>query len=202
MIRGGLSLSVALIILASGGSHRLGRPKQLLPFEGKSLLRHALVTACETECSPVIAVLGANLDGILPETAELPVEIAVNTSWEEGLGSSIRCGMQHLADSRPDTAAVIIALCDQPKVDLNIYLSLIRAYREGADLAACGYKDTVGVPALFSRRYFPVLLSLHGDQGAKLILKAHRDDVRIVSFADGAIDIDTMQDYEMLLRNQ
>lgn len=202
MIRGGLLLSVALIILASGGSRRLGRPKQLLPFNGQTLLRHALVTAIQTECSPIIVVLGANREEILPETAELPVEIAVNTSWEEGLSSSIRCGMQHLADSRPDAEAVIIALCDQPKIDLDIYSALIGAYREGADLAACEYKDTVGVPAQFSRHYFPALLSLYGDQGAKLILKARREDVRAIPFPDGAIDIDTMQDYEALLRNQ
>lgn len=195
-------MSIALLLLASGGSRRFGRPKQLLPYAGATLLRHALVTATRTECRPVVAVLGANREEILPETAELPVEIAVNTSWEEGLGSSIRCGMRHLAERHPDADAVIIALCDQPKVDGDVYSALTGAYRGGAELAACKYNGMLGVPALFSRRFFPDLLVLRGDRGAKAILQARREEVGIVPFEDGAIDIDTMQDYEALLRNQ
>ncbi len=192
-------MAVALIVLASGGSSRMGEPKQLLPYRGTTLIRHALLTAIASGCDPVIAVLGAAREQILPECAGLPVEIAINDQWAEGLASAIRCGIRSVIASHPSAEAAIIALCDQPKITQELYRSFVNHYQTGTELVCCEYNNSIGVPALFARRFFPDLLALQGDRGAKQILNARRDEVRIVSFEPGAVDLDTQDDYRALL---
>jgi molybdenum cofactor cytidylyltransferase len=187
---------VAVAVLAAGGSSRMGRPKQLLPFGGRSLLRHAAEVAVAAECGPVVVVLGAGADRLRQELDGLPVEVIVNSEWELGPGTSIRAAVETI-EPNTEVDAVVFLACDQPLVDAAHIRRLIAA-REvtGLPTAASGYAGTLGVPALFARELFADLRALHPAAGAKQLLARQSDAVAVVPFPDGAIDLDTPEDYQ------
>lgn len=191
-------MSTGIIILAAGESARMGRPKQLLKYRGKSLLLHAVETAFDLRVVPVV-VLGADAAVIRPQLDEHPVLIAGNSAWREGMGASIRTGLSVLLGAVPKTSAVIFMLCDQPLVSPALLEALIATHQDtGRAIVASEYNGTLGVPALFDRSLFPELLALHGTVGARHIIEAHREQAIGVPFPDGAIDIDTPADYSRL----
>lgn len=112
--------TIGLLLLAAGVSSRLGsEPKQLLAYEGESLLRHAARTALASSCLPIIVVIGAHRERIEAEIADLPVEIIFNEAWAAGMASSIRAWMEYLvAHAAP--RAVVLMLCDQPHVSASL----------------------------------------------------------------------------------
>lgn len=190
---------VAAVILAAGGSTRMGRPKQLLPWNGRSLLRHTVNVAREAGCEPVIVVLGAAADRLRPELSGLPVTVTENPEWEEGPGTSIRAGLTPVGSAD----AVVFLACDQPLVDAAHVRRLIDAHRmTGRPMAASGYADSAGVPALFARECFPDLRSLPAESGAKQLFARRPDALAIVPFPAGAVDLDTPEDYERFTREQ
>src|SRR5256885_1592662 len=109
-----MTAPVGIILLAAGGSTRMGRPKQLLPYRGQSLLRHAATVVAESRCRPAVVVLGAEYQNSLKELSGLPVHATENTLWSHGIGTSIRMGMDALLREDAGLGAVILALCDQP----------------------------------------------------------------------------------------
>ena len=187
------------VILAAGGSSRFGQSKQLLPFRGKTLLRTIINAACEAGCSPVVVVIGSNDEKIHPELAHAKVIEVRNANWLRGIGSSIRSGVQALIDYAPDVAAILLLVCDQPAVNARVIENLI-ATRETTkkEIVASSYADTVGVPALFDRSLFERLLSLGDEAGAKSIILQNLDRVAQFAFPEGAIDIDTWEDWGKL----
>lgn len=189
-----------LIILAAGASSRLGTPKQNLIYQGQTLLQRAIHTALTSACcEKIVVVLGANEGMIRPNISDHQVHITYNPNWQEGIASSIRLGITELQKLEPNITAAILMLCDQPFVDpLLIYQLTERKAENNNGIIACTYKDTLGVPALFDASYFPQLLMLQGKEGAKKLIKAFAHDVLPVAFPLGAIDIDTMDDYEGL----
>ncbi len=192
--------TVGLLLLAAGASRRLGAPKQLLSYQGESLLRRAARAALASVCRPVIVVIGAHHERVAGEIADLPLEIVVNGQWASGIAASIRAGMEHLA-ARAGNRAVVVMLCDQPRVDARIINDLVAAYRAtDAPLVAAKYNATHGVPALFDRRLYRALLTLTGAQGAKNIILASSADLLEVPAPEAAFDVDTPADYERLLR--
>src|SRR3954453_7322887 len=108
------SNGVGAVILAAGSSSRMGRPKQILRFGAESLLRRATRAAVDAGCSPVVVVTGANAEQSRGELERLPVEEVLNTRWETGMASSIRCGIERLLSVDADTEAAVLMLCDQP----------------------------------------------------------------------------------------
>ncbi|MDB5307587.1 MAG: hypothetical protein JWO38_1789 [Gemmataceae bacterium] len=186
---------VAVAVLAAGGSSRMGRPKQLLPFAGRSLLRHAAEVALAAECGPVVVVLGAGADRLHPEVDGLPVEVIVNSEWELGPGTSVRAAVETIEPNR-QVDALVFLLCDQPRADAENVRRLI-AVREatGLPMAASGYAGTLGVPALFARALFADLCALPPTAGAKQVLARRPDAVAVVPFPGGEIDLDTPEDY-------
>src|SRR3990170_2001437 len=90
------------LLLAAGGSRRLGTPKQLLEFEGKTLLLRAAEALVETSCEPVVVVLGAEIERSKDEIEDLPVSFAINDDWESGMSSSIRVGLEKLLAIEPE----------------------------------------------------------------------------------------------------
>ena len=186
---------VGLVLLAAGGSRRLGSPKQLVQnSEGKSLVRQAAETALGSVCRPVAAVLGANADSAAAELAGLDLTVTVNSDWQTGLASSLKAGLAALLEQGP-LDAVVVMLCDQPRVTPALLNSLLTASAEtGCQIAACEYGGALGVPALFARPLFPDLQALTGDEGARRVLRAYSGQIAKIPFPGGALDIDTATD--------
>ena len=177
----------------------MGRPKQLLPYKGKSLLEHAADIANDAECDPVIIVLGANAVLIEKQIDEKKVHVVENKEWKEGMASSIRCGLNTLMHIAPSSDAVILMVCDQPYVSSSLINDLIATQKNtGKLIVASQYENTIGPPALFYKTIFPELLELKGEAGARKIVERHSNDVVTVFFAQGNIDIDTEADYKAL----
>lgn len=188
------------LLLAAGGSSRLGQPKQLLRFQGKTLLRRSAETLVATSCSPVVVVLGASIDVSLRELDGLELSIFENLDWQTGMSSSIRSGLASLLDLEPELDAVVITLCDQPLVTSEHLDSLITGFVcHGFPIFAARYGETTGVPALFASRLFGDLLGLEGDKGARQIIRDRPNVVQTVDMAEAGIDIDSVGDYENLI---
>ena len=184
----------AAVVLAAGGSSRMGRPKQLLPFRGRTLLRHAAEVAVAAGGDPVVVVLGAAADRLRGELDGLPVTAVTNPDWQQGPGTSVRAGVAALPDG---VTAVVVLLADQPFVTADDLRALIAArLASGLPMAASAYGGAVGVPAVFARACFPDLLALDPAAGAKKLLSRHPDRVAVVPLAAGALDLDTPADYE------
>lgn len=192
---------VGIILLAGGGSARLGRPKQLLTYQGQTLLRYSLRAALDSHAQPIIAVLGSDADKMQQEIHDIPIQVAVNTEWQEGMASSIRCGIKAVTEISPAAEGVIIMVCDQPFVTAELLTELMTAHQKtGKPIVACGYENTFGPPVLFHHSLFNELLRLKGDIGARSIIKQHNIEVEVVPFPDGTYDIDTEADYEKVKR--
>jgi molybdenum cofactor cytidylyltransferase len=190
--------NIGAVILAAGESSRFGAPKQLAQFRGQTFVRRIADVAEQAGCWPVVVVAGSDAAKI---RAEISSTIVENENWRNGIGSSIRTGVEHLMKIEPETAAIVLLVCDQPFVDAAVIRHLI-ALREksGKDIVASSYSGTLGVPALFSRSLFSELMSLSGESGAKKIIFGNRDRVAELPLPEGNIDIDTRADYENLTR--
>ncbi|HEV7732058.1 MAG TPA: nucleotidyltransferase family protein [Candidatus Binatia bacterium] len=190
---------VALVVLAAGGSSRMGQPKQLLPYRGTSLLRHAATEAVASRCRPVTVVLGHAAERLAPEIADLPVRTVVNRVWTTGMASSIRTGIETVLDVDPGAEAAVLMLCDQPLVSAPLLDALVNTWRStGRSIVASDYGGGLGVPAIFARCWFDDLRCLRGDVGAKAMLRTHAAHVALVPFPGGAIDVDSPADHARL----
>ncbi len=191
-----------IIILAAGSSSRLGRPKQLLQFNNQSLLKHIVNVALEAAIGPVMVVLGAAADLLKKELDETTIISVINKDWQEGMGSSIRFGLQQFTDRFSDAEGVIFTVCDQPFITSSLLNELVTVYQQKKNpVVASVYEETKGTPAFFHRDIFPELLALKADKGAKQIINNHKDHMGLVSFPMGSRDIDTETDYVQLLQN-
>lgn len=176
----------------------MGKPKQLLRYQERTFLHHALEVALASMCRPIVVVLGAHAEQVRPEIEHLGVQVLENQQWSEGISTSIRVGIQAL-NATCQIEAAVVTLCDQPFVSAQIINQLVVAYkRTSQPIVACEYGGTLGVPALFSRSLFAELIGLKGDRGAKQMIKEYAQQVLSISFPEGAIDIDTPRDYEQL----
>jgi molybdenum cofactor cytidylyltransferase len=191
--------NVGAIILAAGGSSRFGQPKQLLMFQGESLIRRAVRAAEKGGCGRIVVVAGEQRDLIESELQETTAFVIHNPQWGRGLGTSIDAGLQHLLSAHPKVDAAVVLACDQPFVDARTISALITMRKDsGKPIVASRYANTLGIPALFDRSCFPALLALPDDCGAKAIIESRGRDVAEISFEQGAIDIDTPADFEGL----
>ncbi len=189
---------IAGLLLAAGGSSRLGRPKQLVDYQGKTLIRRAADALIGSGCSPVVVVLGAEIERSRQELEGLDVEIVVNDLWSSGMGSSIACGMRSVLSIVPEPDAVLIALCDQPFVTSEELRPFLRAFREARpDVIAAFYNDVAGVPALFSARKFSELAALHGEKGAREIIR-NSPNAMTMPLPVAAMDVDRPADITRL----
>lgn len=191
---------IAAIILAAGASTRMGRPKQLLDWGGRPLVRLAAEQALAARLDEVLVVVGGASDAVAAALAGLPLRIVANLDYAAGQSTSLRVGVAALD---PSVEAAIIMLGDQPFVTAAIVERLVAEWHATrAPIIAPLYRGRRGNPVLFARAIFPELLAIAGDQGARGILSAHAQDVRLVPFDDDRplADIDTPEDYERLTR--
>jgi molybdenum cofactor cytidylyltransferase len=177
---------VVAAILAAGASRRLGRPKQLLPFDGGTLLGRIAARVCEASCARVAVVLGAGADEIAPALDALPVEILHNEAWSEGIAASIRRAVEWARAI--DSAALVLCLGDQPRLTAAHIDALAAAYRGAGSAVASRYAGGLGVPALFDARWYSELAALRGDRGARGVLAAAQ--AIAIDWPDGVVDVD------------
>ena len=191
--------SCGIIILAAGASTRLGKPKQLLQYRGKTLLAHAINEAVNSNADAVVVVLGKDANLFKKELDEKKVRVAINSSWEEGMASSLRLGLDTLLNDKPYIDAVIFMVCDQPHVLSSILNDLIITQQKTTkQIVTSNYGDSMGPPSLLHKKYFEELMKLSGDAGARKIIQKNMNDVATILFPEGNIDIDTEEDYKKL----
>ena len=183
-------------MLAAGGSRRLGRPKQLLPYRHSTLLGHVLDAARACVFRQLVVAVGGQADEVRESVDLRGVDIVVNAGFREGCSSSIAAGLKVLD---PVCDVLVLMLGDQPGVTPTTVAALL-AGRGDAPLAVCRYDDGRGHPLAFDRSIFDELASLHGDKGVWKLLDRRAADVVEVPIA-GPIprDVDTMEDYQAVL---
>jgi molybdenum cofactor cytidylyltransferase len=194
---------IAALVMAAGGSSRLGRPKQLEPWAGNTLLGHVLDQIRKLPFDHIFVVIGASSDEIIDSVDLEGCTVVENPEWEEGMASSLRVGLDAvLRLSRTD--AVAIFLGDQPEIDADVVERLIKA-RKGSKRQAIvpKYRYTWGNPVIVESPLWPRLMSLEGDEGAKGLLQAHQEWVLEIWFEHRPPrDVDTAADIEDLRPKQ
>ena len=192
-------LGVAAIILAAGGSTRLGRPKQLVPLAGEPLLRRAARCAREAGAAPVLVVLGAAAEECraIVEASEPAARLVEHRGWAEGMGSTLAAGARILQkDAVPPFGGCLVLLCDQPRVDAEGLRSLLDAWRASPDRAVISTfgNGAQGPPAVFPRAWLDELAQLRGDEGARVVLRRRAAEVHRYPFPAAGVDLDTPAD--------
>lgn len=189
----------SIIILAAGESSRLGSPKQLLPYAGSTLLQHSIDVAHASAVETTIVILGANADLISSAINNTKIKVVIHNEWKEGLASTIRFGLNLITTMNPLTEVLIFMVADQPFTTTALLNQLLDTHRtHGSKIVACKYEDSFGTPVLFHNSFFPELLQLKGDVGAKSLVRKYLNETAFVPFSKGHIDIDTIDDYDNL----
>ena len=191
---------IGIILLAAGASTRMGQPKQLLPFKGETLIRHTAKVALQTTCRPVVIVIPLNQPLFQKELEDLNVILVESEDAAPGMSTSIHAGLVRMQVEAPQCLAILFLVVDQPFINAAHLTNLVNASTESEkSIVASAYKDQLGVPALFDKKWFPALMQLTGDQGARKLLKAYPDEVHAISFPEGAFDLDTPENYDFLI---
>jgi len=184
------------LVLGAGGSRRLGRPKQLLPYGDTTLLGHVLNTARGCPFHQLIVALGGAADGVREQVDLGAAEVVINESFGTGCSSSIAAA---LGAVDPRSELLVLMLGDMPGVTPASVEALL-AGRGDAPLAVCKYEDGRGHPFVFARRIFEELAQLHGDKGVWRLLDERADEVVEITIAGPVpLDVDTPEDYEAVL---
>lgn len=193
-------MSSGIIILAAGNSSRLGQPKQLLEYNGMTLLSRIVSEASAIIEATIVVVTGNQHENIENSLPQKKLVTCYNPDWQEGMSSSIQAGLKQLLLVSPKAERCIISVCDQPFLTSEVFRGLIQLQKEtGKGIVASSYSGTLGVPVLFTRQYFHALISLKSTEGARQFIKTFKEDVAALGFEDGSIDIDTLEDYNKLL---
>ena len=189
---------IGAILLAAGGSTRLGEPKQLLVYEGRTFIRRAAETLAASICSPIVVVIA---EGEKPaaELTGLDVHICRNKDWRSGMGSSLKAGLAQLLEIEPAIDAAVVTLCDMPFVTASHLDSLCSSYRESESPIVCAeYGGTLGVPAVFGRATFAALSNISNEKGARDLIRSGAFAVTPVHIPEAAYDVDTRADLRRL----
>ena len=193
-------MNIPAIVLAAGTSSRLGQPKQLLVYEGQTLLARAIRLCQEAGVAPVLAILGANKEVTFSEAQNASAIPIMNEVWQRGIASSIHAGLGMVKMTSINAPGVLILTCDQPRLTAAHLAKLLGAFLAQPDpaIVASAYSGTLGTPVVFPRSVFPQLRALQGDTGARAILKNPPCPVIEIPFPGGEIDIDTPADLDSL----
>jgi CTP:molybdopterin cytidylyltransferase MocA len=186
------------LLLAAGGGRRLGgRPKALLPYRGRPLVENAVRVLREGGCRTVYVVLGAAAEEVRARADLAGCVLVDNPDWAQGMGSSLRAGLEALTASDEASGGALVSLVDQPGIGPEAVARVLAAHRSGDSLAAASYDGKRGHPVLFGAdRWADIAASATGDRGARAYLKAHEAEIALVECGDIAepYDIDTEAD--------
>lgn len=191
----------AILILAAGTSSRMGQPKQLLPFQKETLLGTVIQNARATKISTIYCVIGAYHTEIEAKHKDSGVHFIYNSDYEKGLSSSLVTGVKTITEIDPHVSSLLILLGDQPFITETYIHDYFRIYKEDSNhVVATSYQKGIGVPALFPKNEFELLLKLKGDYGAKELLKTIKDKRVITLTPEVLADIDTEAEYHIALK--
>ena len=183
---------IAALVLAAGASKRLGRPKQLIELDGRTLVERTATACLEGGCSPVVVTVGHAADDVRRALAGTAVTIIDSVGWREGIAASIRAGLAAVGER---SQAVVLAVCDQPALSSAVIRRLVEAWDgDPKGRVACAYAGILGVPVLFARGWFEELARLRGERGAQALLAFECERVRRIDWQAGERDIDRVED--------
>lgn len=194
---------VAAIVLAAGLSSRVGKPKLLLPLNGRSLIRRTVervITAGGGEWKEVVVVLGHEAERIQQELEGLPIRIILNPRFAMGMSASLIAGLQAIS---PQAEGAMIFLGDQPLVSTEVVRRLLSVFRESQrSIVVPVYGGVRGNPVLFSSSLFSELTTVQGDKGGREVVMRDPERVAAMAFPSDLAprDVDTWEDYEALRR--
>jgi len=188
------------IILAAGASVRMGRSKQLLKIGDESLLRKTIRSVGDSGVDQTLVVLGSNEQDHRREMIDLPIHVVVNSEWQKGMGSSLKCGVHFVTRIFPCWEIILVAVCDQPLLTADHLKKMIKIHQSTKSaIVASLYSGSPGVPVLFHRSMYKTLLDMADQQGAKKVIQNQIEAASLVDFPPGAIDLDTPHDLEKFL---
>lgn len=199
-------MKLGVVILSAGAATRMGKAKMLLPYDGQTILGHIIEEV--QALNPAITCLVTG-----KYTAEIETVINVNSlemvpfdNWQAGMSASIQFGLSSILEKQPNIDAVLFVVSDQPFLDRQLLFRMLDTFQQsGKGIVAAQYQQQFGTPVLFSKSYFPEIRLLEGDRGAKKLVEKQLEDVVLVDFPLGALDIDTAEDYarfQQLLNQQ
>ncbi|MGW3287143.1 nucleotidyltransferase family protein [Streptomyces sp. NPDC001002] len=190
------------LVLAAGGGRRLGgRPKALLEHRGRPLVEHAVGVLRAAGCARVHVVLGARAADVRARADLAGCVLVDNPDWAEGMGGSLRAGLDSLAGT--GASGVLVSLVDQPGIGPTAVARVLAAHRDRTSLVSAAYAGVRGHPVLFGAAHWAgVAASATGDRGARAYLRAHEEAITLVECGDVAepYDIDTEADLVHLER--
>lgn len=184
------------VLLAAGEARRFGSPKQLAPVEGVALVRRSAQAIVDAGLS-LFVVTGAHAEAVHHALDGLPLTLLHNALWRDGMGRSIACAMESVAETAVDGA--MICLGDQPHVGAAQLRRLLDMHAQApGGITAADHGSVIGPPCVFARRHFAALAQLRGPQGARALLTSYAADVLRVPMPEAGVDIDTLEQYRAL----
>lgn len=198
------SKKIAVLLLAAGESKRLGQPKQLLKDKNSvTLIERIIKTVSAAQIAEnIYVVTGAKHDSIENAIEKFNKIIIRNEQWREGIGASIKRGIEFIEQNDDQAQGVLIVLCDQPFISPEHLQTIYNTFHKNANSIVCTtYGAVKGVPAIFCRKFFDALKSLEGDVGARHVIKKNLSDVVEIRFEKAAFDIDSAESFEQFLRS-
>lgn len=191
---------ICALVLAAGESRRMGTPKLLLPFGGKTIIEHIVDNINQSKADKILLVLGSHREEILSKMADRPVLIVVNHRYKEGMLSSIQAGFESLPK---DTAAALVCLGDQPFIPFSVIDALIEVYQKtNRGIVLPVYQKKRGHPLLIDIKHKQEVLNLSPDIGLRALLHKYPQDVQEAKVDTPHIlkDIDKPEDYARELK--
>jgi molybdenum cofactor cytidylyltransferase len=189
---------LGVVLLAAGGSSRMGRPKQLLRIEDEALVTRMARRLIDLEPDSVLVVTGSAAQAVIDQLSGLPLQIVHNPHWEEGMAGSLAVGVKNLA---VEIDGVLIMLCDQWRVGREDLQALVQVWNTDISQITTAYwhddgQQVIGPPAIFPRALFEELTGLKGDRGARAVIEKHREHATFVAMKNARFDLDEPADLE------
>ena len=177
----------------------MGRPKQLVEFKGNTLLEHTMAKVDMLGFQTKILVLGSNQDKIQQKISSDGFKVVINSNWEQGMASSIKIGLEAALAEENGLNHILFLVSDQPFLERANLIELVHTQLTKNPKATYSkYGDNIGVPAIFSKEAFPLLLELEGDEGAKKLTRMEDFNYCTETFKKGGFDVDTEEDVKQL----
>jgi len=198
---------VVAVVLSAGESRRMGSPKALLPIGGETFIEHIVASLRRSKVGKIIVVLGHNAEGIRSQVAHLPVTWVVNKDYAQGQLSSLIAALRDLQEfaGASQVDGILVHLVDHPFLDSSLVNQMIERFYESKKLIVLPrYQGRRGHPVIFSEALFAELLRTPPEEGAKVVVRAHRNEtLEIETGEEGVtVDIDTEDEYRKFVRGK